>query len=129
MLWPGASLVEARLIQVQMKQKRVLGFAGGAVGLGGVAAALAGCCAAPWAVAVLGVTGAVMLARFASYQPYILAAAGLLLAVAFYWAYRPDPACTDGSCEARSRRRLRWAVWAAAFVLTGLAMLTQYPWY
>jgi hypothetical protein len=80
-------------------------------------------------VAVLGVTGAVMLARFASYQPYIRAAAGVLLAFAFYWAYRPNPNCIDDSCEARSRRRLRWAVWAAAFVLIGLAMITRYPWY
>ena len=113
-----------------MKQKkRVLGLAGGAVGLGGVAVTLATCCAAPWAVAVLGVTGAVMLARFASYQPHILAAAGLLLGLAFYWAYRKDPECIDGSCEATSRRRLRWAVWIASLALAGLALLSLYPWY
>jgi len=32
------------------------------------------CCVAPWAVALLGVAGAVMLARLAFIQPYVVAA-------------------------------------------------------
>ena len=113
-----------------MKQnKRAFGLAGGAVGLSGVAATLAGCCAAPWAVALLGVSGAVMLARVASYQPYILGAAALLLGWAFYWAYRKDATCVEGTCEANSRRRLRWTVWIAAVLVTGLALLSLSPLY
>ncbi|HJR72092.1 MAG TPA: mercuric transporter MerT family protein [Luteimonas sp.] len=111
------------------EKRRVFGVAGGAVGLGGLAAALGTCCVAPGAVALLGVSGAIALARVAQYRPYILMAAAVLLGLAFYWAYRPDPACADGSCEARSRSRLRWTVWIAAAVLATLAALSFFPGY
>ena len=42
---------------------RVIGTAGAALGLGAFAAAVGACCALPWAVALLGVSGAVALAR------------------------------------------------------------------
>ena len=108
-------------------RKRVFGVAGGAVGLGGVAAALSTCCVAPWAVALVGVSGAVTLARLASYQPYVLAAAAVLLGLAFYWAYRADPVCVDGSCEATNRKRLRWVVWIAALFLAVLTAVSYLP--
>ena len=108
-------------------KKPILGAAGGALSLGGAAAALGTCCVAPWAVALLGASGAVTLARFARYQPYVLGAAAVLLGLAFYWAYRRDPACVDGSCETTSRRRLRWAVWLTALLLAVLAVLSIWP--
>ena len=108
-------------------KKTILGAAGGALGLGGTAAALGTCCVAPWAVALLGASGAVTLARFAQYQPYILGAAAVLLSLAFYWAYRADPTCVDGSCEATSRRRLQWMVWGTAVLLGVLAVLSIWP--
>lgn len=111
------------------QKKRVFGVAGGAVGLGGLAAALGTCCVAPGVVALLGVSGAVAVARFAQYRTYVLVAAAVLLGLAFYWAYRPDPACVDGSCEARSRTRLRWTVWIAAVVFAALAALSFFPGY
>jgi len=67
----------------------VIGAAWGALGLGALAAAVGGCCAAPWAVVLLGVTGAVALARLMFLLPYALIGAALLLGVAFWWAYRP----------------------------------------
>jgi hypothetical protein len=45
------------------EKARVLGTAGGALGLGAFAAAIGACCGFPWAVALLGVGGAVALAR------------------------------------------------------------------
>lgn len=45
------------------EKARVLGTAGGALGLGAFAAASGACCGVPWAVALLGVSGAVALAR------------------------------------------------------------------
>ena len=109
------------------KNKRIWGAAGGAVGVGGVAAALGTCCVAPWAVTLLGVSGAVTLARLAAYQPYVLAAGGVLLALAFYWVYRPEPVCDDGSCEPANRRRQRVIVWAAAavFAVVGAISILQ----
>ena len=74
---------------------RVIGTAGGALGLGAFAAAIGACCGLPWAVALLGVGGAVALARLSFLLPYALLGAGALLAVAFWWAYRPIPACAD----------------------------------
>jgi hypothetical protein len=96
---------------------RVLGAAGGAVGLSAIAAMLGTCCVAPWAVSLIGVAGAVALARFSAWAPALIAGAVLLLGLAFYFAYRPRPACMDGSCDATSQRRLRWVAWVGALVV------------
>lgn len=100
---------------------RVIGTAGGALGLGAFAAAVGACCGLPWAVALLGVGGAVVLARLSFLLPYALVGAAGLLAVAFWWAYRPPAVCADGTCDTSSRRSLRWIVWAATLLVLGLA--------
>lgn len=108
--------------------KQTIRLAAGALGFGALAAALGTCCVAPWAVGLVGVSGAVTLARFARVQPYLLIAAAVLLAVAFFWAYRPAPACADGTCVTASRRKLRWIVWIAALIVAGLAFVALMPW-
>ena len=50
--------------------RRVAGAAGGALGLGAIAALFGTCCVAPWTVGLLGVGGAVALARLSFLQPY-----------------------------------------------------------
>jgi hypothetical protein len=105
------------------EKTRVIGTAGGALGLGAFAAAIGACCGLPWAVALLGVSGAVALARLSFLLPYALLGAGALLAVAFWWAYRPAAVCAEGTCNPVSRRPLRWIVWAAAVLVVGLAMV------
>jgi hypothetical protein len=104
---------------------KVLGAAGGAVGLSGVAAFLGMCCVAPWAVALFGVSGAVMLARLAYWQPYLLLAAFAALACAFWWAYRRPPA--EATCDAARGRRLRRWVWVAAIAMAMLALASIAP--
>ena len=99
----------------------MIGTAGGALSLGAFAAAIGACCGFPWAVALLGVSGAVALARLSFLLPWALLGAGALLALAFWWAYRPLAVCTDGSCAPVNRRPLRWIVWMAAVVVVGLA--------
>ncbi len=96
---------------------RVIGAAGGAVGLSALAAALGTCCVAPWAVSLVGVAGAVALARLASLAPYLIGGAAVLLGVAFYFAYRPLPVCADGTCDTTTQRRLRRVAWAGACVV------------
>lgn len=103
------------------EKARVFGSAGGALGLGAFAAAIGACCGFPWAVALLGVSGAVALARLSFLLPYTLLGAGAFLALAFWWAYRPAAACADGTCNPVSRRPLRIIVWAATVLLVGLA--------
>jgi mercuric ion transport protein len=102
---------------------RVVGAAGGAIGLGGLAAALGLCCVTPWAVALLGVTGAITFARLAFLMPYAIAGAVLLLAVGFWWAYRRPAACNTGACNTTSRRSLQWVVWIASALVMGLAII------
>jgi hypothetical protein len=104
-------------------KSRVISSASGALGLGAFAAAVGACCGLPWAVALLGVSGAVVLARLSFLLPYALLGAGALLGVAFWWAYRPRAACADGTCDASGRHRLRWMVWAAALLVAALAMV------
>ncbi len=88
---------------------------GGAVGLSALALAFGTCCVAPWAVALLGVGGAVMLARLAFVQPYLVAATAVLIAVGFWLAYRRAPAGV--SCSVANRTRLRWLVWIGALIV------------
>lgn len=102
---------------------RVIGTTGGALGLGAFAAAVGACCGLPWAVTLLGVGGAVGLARLSFLLPYALIGAGGLLAVAFWWAYRPPAVCADGTCDTAGRRPLRWIVWTAAVLVFGLAVV------
>jgi hypothetical protein len=93
---------------------RVIGATGGAVGLGALAAALGTCCVAPWAVSLVGVAGAVALARLAFLAPIMIGGALLLLGLAFYFAYRPLSVCEDGTCDTTTQRRLRWIAWGGA---------------
>jgi hypothetical protein len=103
---------------------RVMGATGSALGLGAFAAAVGACCGLPWAVALLGVGGAVALARLSFLLPYALLGAAGLLAVAFWWAYRPPAVCADGTCDTSARRPLRWIVWAATLLVLGLAAIS-----
>lgn len=102
------------------EKAKVLGAAGGAVGLGGFAAALGLCCSVPWAVALFGVSGAVAFARLAFLLPYSLAVAVLFLAFGFWLAYR-KPACADGACPPQPPRLLRGIMWITAIVVAALA--------
>lgn len=107
---------------------RVVGTAGGALGLGTFAAAIGACCGFPWAVALLGVSGAVALARLSFLLPYALLGAGILLGVAFWWAYRPLAVCAQGACNAVSRRPLRVIVWTSTVLVVGLATVALTSW-
>ncbi|MEO7208041.1 MAG: mercuric transporter MerT family protein [Steroidobacteraceae bacterium] len=97
---------------------KILGAAGGAVGLSAVALAFGVCCVAPWAVTLLGVGGAILLARLAFFQPYVVAATLVLVGVGFWYAYRKKPATADGAaCAIENRRTLRWIVWVGAGIV------------
>lgn len=97
------------------EKPRIVGLTSGAVGLSALALAFGICCVAPWAVTLLGVAGAVLLARLAFFQPYVVAATILLLGICFWFVYRrPRP---DAACNVTQQRRLRWLVWAAAIIV------------
>lgn len=104
---------------------KVTGITGGAVGLSALAFAFGTCCVAPWAVALLGVGGAVMLARLAFVQPYLVAVTAALIAVGFWYVYRRVP--VGGSCSVANRTRLRWLVWIGALIVIAIDIASFAP--
>lgn len=111
-----------------MRRRECLAPRAGPLGLGAFAAAIGACCGFPWAVALLGVSGAVALARLSFLLPYALFGAAALLAVAFWWAYRPLAVRADGTCNPVSRRTLRVIVWAATVLVVGLGTVAFAYW-
>src|ERR1700676_2363172 len=99
-------------------KQKIVGVTGGAVGLSALALAFGVCCVAPWAVTLLGVAGAVLLARLAVIQPYVVAGTVVLLGVGFWSVYRRPRA--EVACDVAQRRRLRWVVWGAAILVIAI---------
>lgn len=110
------------------ENRRVAGAAGGALSLVAFAALFGTCCVAPWTVSLLGVAGAVTLARLAFLQPYLIAGSAILLGLTFWWAYRPRAACVDGACEADNRRMLRIMAWLSCTLICVMAAATWLHW-
>lgn len=109
------------------EKPKILGATGGAVGFSALALAFGACCVAPWAVALLGVGGAVMLARLAVLQPYVVAVTVVLLGIGFWHAYRKRPAATDRTCPAENRKHLRLAVWIGALIVICIDIASYLP--
>lgn len=99
------------------EKPQVIGVTGGALGLSALALAFGACCVAPWAVALLGVSGAVLLARLARFQPVVALGTLILLGAAFWFVYRRPIA---NACDVAQRRRLRWLVWIAALIVIAM---------
>jgi hypothetical protein len=97
------------------------------MGLSALALAFGACCVAPWAVALLGVGGAVMLARLAALQPYVVAVTLALLCLGFWYAYRRRPATPDGTCSVNNRKGLRVAVWIGALIVIAVDAASYLP--
>ncbi len=105
-------------------QNKVATTTGGAIGISAIASFIGLCCIGPWSVAMLGVSGAVAMARWAWLRPYILVVAAAMLAWAFWRVYRPQPVCEDGSCPPRPSVWLKTVLWFAA-VLIVLAFFAE----
>lgn len=87
------------------------------------------CCIGPLVAAVLGLGAFGGAAVFESVRPYLLAATGALLGVAFYLTYRKRPGqeCADGSCAVVApRRSQKLFLWLAAAVVAPLAAFPYY---
>lgn len=81
------------------------------------------CCLGPLIVTGLGLGSLGLAAGLSKYRPLFLAVTGVVLAVAFYLAYRKRPvACADGSCELRSGgRAMKAGVWIVATLAAAMA--------
>ncbi len=107
------------------EKPRVVGVTGGAIGLSALALAFGVCCVAPWAVTLLGVAGAVLLARLAFIQPYVVAGTVVLLGLGFWFVYRRPRA--EVTCDVAQQRRLRWLVWSAAILVIAIDVASFAP--
>jgi hypothetical protein len=106
---------------------KILGVTGGAVALSALALAFGACCVAPWAVGLIGVGGAVLLARLAGLQSPVVAMTFLLLGIGFWYAYRGRPCAMRETCPAEDRRGLRIAVWIGALIVIGVDIASYLP--
>lgn len=81
------------------------------------------CCLGPLVVTALGLGSLGLAAGLTEYRPLFLALTGVVLAIAFYLAYRKRfVACSDGGCELRSgRRAMKAGVWTMAALAAALA--------
>ncbi len=106
------------------------GIAGAGAAVASAAASV--CCLGPIAIAALGVEGAILAAGIKPYRTPLLAGSLVLLALAFWGAYRRptlrgrDRSIGDDSaCRTGARRSTRVALWIAAAVWVG-AVLIQF---
>jgi heme/copper-type cytochrome/quinol oxidase subunit 2 len=109
------------------ERPKILGVTGGAVALSGLALALGVCCVAPWAVALLGVSGAVMLARLAGLHSPIVALTLLLIGVAFWYAYRMRFAAKGETCPVGDRKHVRILLWIATLIVVCIDIASYLP--
>ncbi len=103
------------------KELAVTATTSGAIGLGAFASFVGLCCIGPWSFALLGVSGAVAMARLQPFRPYILALAAVMVVWALWRIYRPS--CAVGR-PGKASIRLRTSVWLSA-ILLGLAFFAD----
>ncbi len=74
------------------------------------------CCIGPLAITLLGVNGAILGAAIKPYRPYLLTAAFVLLAFA-YWRLMKVPAGGEGaSCSIRAMRLQKIVLWVGVVI-------------
>lgn len=114
-----------------MREDRKLAVGtGSAVGLSAVASFIGLCCIGPWAVALLGMSGAITMARWQPARPYILIVALVTLAWAFWRTYGPPrkKLCAAGLCPARPSPWLQLALWLALVLVVLAFFADQLQW-
>lgn len=108
-------------------KRKIIGTTGGAVALSALALAFGACCVAPWAVGLLGVGGAVLLARYAGLQSPVVALTLVLVGLGFWYGYRRKSGAHIGTCEAEDRRGLRIALWIGTVIVIAIDIASYVP--
>jgi hypothetical protein len=111
------------------ERKKIIASSGSAVGLSMFASFVGLCCIGPWTVALLGVSGAVSMARWQPFRPYILSAAGTMLAWAFWRTYRMKRVClTEGCADKPPGVAMYVSLWFSALLLVFAVFAEQLQW-
>jgi hypothetical protein len=112
-----------------LETKKIIASGGGAVGLSMFASFVGLCCIGPWTVALLGVSGAVSMARWQPFRPYILILAGAMLAWEFWRTYRLRRVCLrEGCADKRPGTAMYVSLWLSAALLILAAFAERLQW-
>jgi len=112
-----------------LEQKKIIASGGSAVGLSMFASFVGLCCIGPWTVALLGVSGAVSMARWQPFRPYILSVAGSLLAWAFWRTYRLRRGClAEGCTDKPPGAAMYFSLWLSALLLVLAVFAERLQW-
>ena len=108
---------------------KIIASGGSALGLSVFASFVGLCCIGPWTVALLGVSGAVSMARWQPFRPYILSVAGSMLAWAFWRTYRLKRVClAEGCTDKRPGAAMYLSLWLSALLLVLAVFAEQLQW-
>lgn len=105
------------------EQLLVAGSAASSVGAAVAAAFAAFCCVGPWAVALVGVSGAIAAASLAPYRPLLLLASLAVLALGFWPAYGRGTMVAGRVCRVSVGRFSRTALWLAGAIWLAAALM------
>jgi len=112
-----------------LEQKKIIASGGSAVGLSMFASFVGLCCIGPWTVALLGVSGAVSMARWQPFRPYILSVAGSLFAWAFWRTYRLRRGClAEGCTDKPPGAAMYFSLWLSALLLVLAVFAERLQW-
>ena len=103
---------------------------GGAIGLSAFASFVGLCCIGPWAVTLFGISGAIGMARWQPYRPYILATALIMIAWAFWRVYKPKPleSCESDVCQKGPSIWLKSSLWISLFLVVLAFFADELQW-
>ena len=110
------------------EQAQVAATTGSAIGISAIASFVGLCCIGPWSVALLGVPGAVAMARYDFLRPYVLAAAALMLGWAFWRVYRPQQVCNDEVCATGPSVWLKGTLWLGLVMIVLATFANDLQW-
>jgi hypothetical protein len=111
------------------ERNKIIASGGGAVGLSLLASFVGLCCIRLWTIALLGVSGAVSMARWQPFRPYILSVAGTMLAWSFWRTYRLERVClAKGGADKRPGPAMYFSLWLSAVLLLLAVFAEQLQW-
>ena len=109
--------------------KKIVAAGGGAVGLSLLTSLMGLCCIGPWAVTLLGVSGAITMAQLEPFRPYVLVFAEAMLAWAFWRTYRLKRVCLATGCEEpKPGLGMHASLWLATLPLVVSAFAPDLQW-
>jgi hypothetical protein len=113
------------------ENKKLIATSSSAISLSAIASFIGLCCIGPWAVALFGVSGAVVLARWQPVRPYLLGSALVMLGWAYWRIYGPPRKrlCKAGLCSRKPSIWLQSSLWLATVLLVTAFFADQLQWF